>query len=109
MPGAENGARGAVLTGLTAFGVAWALGLLMAPPVPIYDPATGDWHWGRVPTPQEMVWYGHFLWAWVVALPVAGLGAFAGRRGVPFGDRWLAWALTALGAAVVLSVLAFWP
>lgn len=112
MPGAEpreTGARGAVLVGLTACGVAWMAALLWSPPVPLYDPVAGSWHVARVPSGLEMVWYGRVAFAWGVALAGAALGFALGRRGVVFGPLWEAWTLTALGLAVALSAVAYWP
>lgn len=112
MPGVERpdaARRGAVLAGLIAYALAWMVGLLWSPPVPLYDPVTGTWHVGRVPAALEMVWYGRVALAWAVATPAAALGFAAGRRGVVFGSLWQAWALTAVGLAVALSAVAFWP
>lgn len=107
MRGAER--RAAALLGLTAVGLAWMGGLLWSPPGPIYDPVAGTWRVDRVGAPIEMVWYGRVLWAWSAAAVGAALGWALGRRGRAQGPLWEAWCLTALGLAVVLSAVAFWP
>lgn len=107
MRGAE--ARGAALAGLTAFALAWVSGLLYAPPVPLLDVRTGAWRLGRVPTPDEIVYFGRLLLAWGAALPAGALGALAAARGWQCGPLWALWAATALAGAVLLSIVAFWP
>ncbi len=99
--------------------VSHVLVVLWAPPRLVYDPtgaAVTTLTFARAVAPHEIGLYGHMVYVWGAAA-VAGLVAAYWPRGETSpqavapstaGLR-LAWLLTALTFAALVSVVAFWP